>query len=201
MVSVEIHDCRAYDCIGNCKPQAVIFSTMDFFLSGVTFVMKKLLISLIMVIAAFSTSIAGNSKNYSYTPHEFERAVQIIKKYETLHSAKHWPLVGYGHKVQPGENFRRGQALSEKQADELLRKDLKKLINYYSSYGKDSLLLGVLAYNVGSGRVNKSSVVSLLKSGNRNIRDAFTSMCRYKGRVHKTIQKRRIEEFTTLFRH
>ncbi len=33
----------------------------------------------------------------------FERAVLIIKHYETLHRPKHWPTIGYGHVVQPGE--------------------------------------------------------------------------------------------------
>ena len=27
----------------------------------------------------------------------FERAILIIKKFETLHKPKHWPSVGYGH--------------------------------------------------------------------------------------------------------
>ena len=126
---------------------------------------------------------------------------QLILQYETLHSPQHWPLIGYGHMVQPGEKYRKGQKLPEQQADALLRKDLKKFADLYSAYGKDSLLLGVLAYNVGPGRVNKSPVVRLLKSGDRNIREAFEAMCRYKGKVHKQIRARRIEEFQALFRH
>ena len=43
----------------------------------------------------------------------FERAVLIIKKFETLHKPKHWPYVGYGHQVQPGEPYRRGVQLTE----------------------------------------------------------------------------------------
>ncbi len=30
-----------------------------------------------------------------------ERAVLIIKKFETLHRPCHWPAIGYGHMVQP----------------------------------------------------------------------------------------------------
>ena len=56
----------------------------------------------------------------------FERAVLIIKKFETMHHPKHWPYVGYGHCVQPGEPYRRGCQLTEAQADALLRKDLRK---------------------------------------------------------------------------
>lgn len=129
----------------------------------------------------------------------FEKAVAIIKKYETLHTPKHWPLVGYGHKVLPGEKFSRSRALSEKEADALLRKDLRKLCAIYRSYGQDSILLATLAYNIGHGAVNRSSVVSRLKSGDRNIRDTYISYCRYRGKQHAGIKRRRVEEFEALF--
>ncbi len=129
----------------------------------------------------------------------FEKAVAIIKKYETLHKPKHWPLVGYGHKVLPGEKFSRTKALSEKEADALLRKDLRKLCAIYRSYGADSILLATLAYNIGHGAVNRSSVVSKLKAGDRNIHDTYISYCRYRGKEHAQIKKRRIEEFENLF--
>ncbi len=152
-------------------------------------------------MSVFGSYASVSNAGTPYSEKDFEKAVQMIKKYETLHSARHWPLVGYGHLVQPGEHFKRGSTLSESQADALLRKDLKKMVDCFKSYGKDSLLLGMLAYNVGPGRVNKSSVVKLLKNGNRNIKDAFISMCKYKGREHKQIKSRRIEEFTTFFKH
>lgn len=71
----------------------------------------------------------------------FERAVLIIKHYETLHRPRHWPTIGYGHVVQPGEPYRKGVQLTERQADALLRKDLLKFCALYRSYGADSLLL------------------------------------------------------------
>lgn len=157
---------------------------------------------MLMIAIASISNVNANVKNEAhYSAKDFEEAVALIKKYETLHSAKHWPLIGYGHMVQPGENYRRGTTLTESQADALLRKDLKKFVDHYKSYGKDSLLLGVLAYNVGPGRVNKSTVVKLLKQGNRDIKAAFESMCTYKGKVHKQIKQRRVEEYKALFRH
>lgn len=129
----------------------------------------------------------------------FEEAVRIIKKYETLHQPRHWPLVGYGHKVLPGEKFSRTKAMNEADAEALLRKDLLKNCAVFREYGKDSLLLGVLAYNVGSGTVKKSSLIQKLKTGNRDIKDIYLSFCRYKGKVHKQIQQRRIEEFESLY--
>ncbi len=129
----------------------------------------------------------------------FERAVLIIKKFETLHKPKHWPYIGYGHQVQPGETYRRGVQLTEAQADELLRKDLRKFCALYSEYGKDSVLLGALAYNCGPGVVNKSSVLKKLKKGDQNIFTAYTAHCRYKGKFHKGLYERRLTELAALF--
>lgn len=69
----------------------------------------------------------------------------------------------------------------------------------YSKYGKDSILLGTLAYNIGPGAVNKSSVLKKLKSGNRDIFKSYTSHCRYKGKFHKQLHQRRIMEYMVLF--
>lgn len=129
----------------------------------------------------------------------FEQAVEIIKKYEGLHSPKHWPLVGYGHKVLPGEKFSRNRALSQTEAEAILRKDLLKNCAVFREFGADSLLLGVLAYNIGSGATLRSSVVKKLRSGNRDIESSYIAHCRYRGKTHSQIKRRRIEEFTTLF--
>ena len=61
------------------------------------------------------------------------------------------------------------------QADALLRKDLAKFVSLYKDYGKDSVLLGALAYNCGPGVVNKSSILKKLNAGDRNIFKAYTS--------------------------
>lgn len=129
----------------------------------------------------------------------FEQAVEIIKKYETLHTPKHWPLVGYGHKVLPGEKFNRNRTLSEAEADALLRKDLLKNCAVFREFGPDSLLLGVLAYNIGSGATLRSSVVRKLRAGNRDIESAYLAHSRYRGKIHNQIRQRRVEEFEALF--
>ena len=149
--------------------------------------------------SVFTDITAAEKKSEIRQTDLFEKAVTIIKKYETLHQPKHWPLVGYGHKVLPSEKFSRSRALSEKEADALLRKDLKKLCAIYRSYGKDSILLATLAYNIGHGAVNRSSIVSKLKAGDRNIHDTYISYCRYRGKEHAQIKRRRIEEFENLY--
>lgn len=77
----------------------------------------------------------------------FERAVRCIKFYEGFHQKRHYPYIGYGHRLLPGERLT--WRLTEKQADSLLRSDLRKLCALFRSYGKDSLLLATLSYNVG----------------------------------------------------
>ena len=161
--------------------------------------MKRILIFLMAIVTLAVTSPAFAAKRSIMELPLFERAVLIIKKFETLHKPRHWPYVGYGHQVQPGEPYRRGVQLTEAQADALLRKDLAKFCSLYSQYGKDSVLLGALAYNCGPGVVNKSSILKKLKSGDRNIFKAYTSHCRYKGKRHKGLYNRRLTELAALF--
>ncbi|WP_304973731.1 glycoside hydrolase family protein [uncultured Duncaniella sp.] len=106
---------------------------------------------------------------------------------------------GYGHQVQPGEPSRRSCLLTEAQADALLRKDLAKLYALYYQYGKDSVLLGALAYDCGPGVVSKSTILKKLKRGDRNIFKAYTSLCRYKGKWHKGLYNRRLTELAALY--
>ena len=160
--------------------------------------MKKILLMLLALLTVMVGNAAGRKINIMNLP-PFERAVIIIKKFETLHHPKDYPYVGYGHRVLPGEPYRRGVQLTEKQADALLRKDLRKFVSLYKAYGKDALLLGVLAYNCGPGVVNKSTVLKKLKSGNRDIFKSYTAHCRYKGKFHAQLHQRRIIEVTVLF--
>lgn len=160
--------------------------------------MKKILLMFLTLLTVMVGNAAGRKINIMDLP-PFERAVIIIKKFETLHRPKDYPYVGYGHRVLPGEPYRRGVQLTEKQADALLRKDLRKFVSLYKAYGKDALLLGVLAYNCGPGVVNKSSILKKLKSGNRDIFRAYTAHCRYKGKFHAQLHQRRLTEFVALF--
>lgn len=134
----------------------------------------------------------------------FERAILIIKHYETLHRPEHWPTIGYGHVVQPGEPYRKGVLLTESQADALLRKDLRKFCALYRSYGADSLLLACLSYNCGSAKVlggqgyKKSRLLRRIEAGDRNILADYLSFCHYKGKHHSGIWRRRWIEYQLL---
>lgn len=173
--------------------------------------MKKILLFILVsvtlavttpVFAASPRSAVGAQERKNRSIMElplFERAVLIIKKFETLHQLRHRPYYGYGHRIQPGERFPRHRPLTEREADALLRKDLAKLYALYYQYGKDSVLLGALAYDCGPGVVSKSTILKKLKRGDRNIFKAYTSLCRYKGKWHKGLYNRRLTELAALY--
>lgn len=161
--------------------------------------MKKILsisfVALCLLVACV-LSWAAEEKRKAPT---FEDAISIIKSFEGLSSARHWPFVGYGHKVMPGEKFKRGKVLTEAEADALVRQDYAKLCAKYREYGVDSLLLAALAYNCGPGVVAKSSVLSKLKSGNRDIEASYKAHCRYRGKQLSQLKRRRETELAALF--
>lgn len=133
----------------------------------------------------------------------FDKAVACIKSFEGWHYARHYPYIGYGHKLLPGEKLTCN--LTKAQADSLLRADLIKRCSTFRRFGKDALLLAVLSYNVGeyrllgSDRIPKSTLIRKLESGNREIYQEYISYCRYKGRRHAGLLKRRKTEFALFF--
>lgn len=133
----------------------------------------------------------------------FEEAVQVIIDHEGWHTEKHFPYIGYGHKVVKGEKL--DHTISEQEAVELVRKDLRQKCAVFREFGKDSLLLGVLAYNIGEYKLikpdgtPKSNLVKKLKAGDRDIYDEYVSFRKAWGRVIPSIERRRITEYNTLF--
>ncbi len=134
----------------------------------------------------------------------FERAVRCTKYFEGWHSEKHHPYVGYGHRLQPGERYS-AHTMTKRQAEALLRKDLRKFCAMFRKFGRDSLLLATLAYNVGpyrllgSGKIPKSTLIRKLEAGDRNIYREYTAFCNYKGKRHAMLLKRRKAEFALLY--
>ena len=146
---------------------------------------------------------AQDGRNVLLSLPPFERAVVCIKHFEGLHTWKEYPYVGYGHQLLPGEQFT--AAMTERQADSLLRADLMKRFASFQRFGKDALLLTVLSYNVGeyrllgNGKRPKSILVRKLELGDRDIYREYVSFCRYKGKVLRGLVKRRKVEFTLFY--
>ena len=117
---------------------------------------------------------------------------------------KDYPYVGYGHKLRPGEHYSSNMSLRE--ADALLRKDLKELCTMFKQYGKDSLLLAALAYNIGPYRIlgsktkyPKSTLLKKIESGNRDFKGDYVQFCHWKGKKIPSIERRRYAEYVLLF--
>ena len=135
----------------------------------------------------------------------FERAVRCIKYYEGWHDIKrNYPYIGWGHRILPHEKFKNN--LTYQQADSLLRSDLTKLCAMFRKYGKDSLLLAVLAYNVGPYKVlgdrrkfRKSRLLLKIERGERDIEREYLDFCRWKGKVIASIRRRRNTELRLLY--
>lgn len=158
---------------------------------------KLFCVGLVMAIGC-SAAFSGVSRVPVPQSQEFDKAVEVIKKYEGLHKNK-GNLVGYGHKILPGDPYKRNQTLTLEQADLLLRQDLAKLCAQYRAYGKDSLLLSALAYNCGIGVVAKSSLLKKIKSGDRDIKEIYLSYNKYRGKTLSQLKRRRTEEFELLY--
>ena len=135
----------------------------------------------------------------------FEQAVRCIKYYEGWHDIKrNYPYIGWGHRILPHEKFRKN--LTFQQADSLLRSDLRKLCTLFRKYGRDTLLLAVLAYNVGpykilgNGKFPKSRLLQKIEQGERNIRREYLDFCRYQRRKIASIHRRRQTELLLLYK-
>lgn len=166
-----------------------------------------------MLIMAAMTTVYGQERHgakpasaklsiYSLPP--LERAIRCTKFYEGWHGErKHWPYVGWGHKVLPGERFTND--ITKAQGDSILRADMMKLCRLFSRYGRDSTLLSCLAYQVGAFRLlgnkdlPKSKLIQKLEAGDRDIYKEYISFRCYRGKVVPSIERRRKVEYMLLF--
>jgi len=139
------------------------------------------------------------SSIYSLPP--FERAVLVIKHYETFHKNR-YPYIGYGHRIQKGEKLTSN--ITHRQADSMLRSDLKKLHRFFLKYGEEHALL-LATHNVGPTCITgnkgrpESRLLTKIKQGDKNIQYDYVDFCRYRGKKIASIQRRRWAEFRLLY--
>ena len=133
-----------------------------------------------------------------------ERAFLCTRYFEGWHDQSCYPYIGWGHRLQKGEKYS-ARTMTKRQADALLRKDLRKFCAMFRQFGRDSVLLGTLAFNVGpakllgSKRYPKSTLIKKLEAGDRNIYREYIAFCHYKGKRHAMLLKRRKAEFASLY--
>ena len=95
--------------------------------------------------------------------------------------------------------------MTERQADSLLRADLWERFEVFRGYGKDALLLTLLSYNVGVGRLlgygkqGKSKLLRKIGQGDKHFYKEYLSFCHYKGKVLRVLLRRRKMEFALFY--
>ena len=167
------------------------------------FTLSCLVIGVLPSFAVFpgSPQNRGNLSIFNLPP--FERAVRCIKFYEGWHTEKHYPYIGYGHRIQPNEKL--DYPITEKQADSLLRSDLRYLCSLFRSYKTNALLLATLAYNIGpykllgNSKYPKSTLLRKLDAGIPDIYEDYINYCHWEGKYVASIYRRRIIEWNLLY--
>ena len=172
--------------------------------------MRVFMMMLCSLMAVCSVSAQGSRQEGTdrqaaiYRLPLMERAFLCTRYFEGWHDQSCYPYIGWGHRLQPGERYS-ARTMTKRQADALLRKDLRKFIAMFRRFGADSILLGTLAFNVGPAKLlggngyPKSTLIRKLEAGDRNIYREYVAFCNYKGKRHKMLLKRRKAEFTLLY--
>ena len=184
--------------------EKLVFSNLQFTQFS-SYVKLKAIWFAVLSITVFFPGMPSRAENpIKASPDRFSIAVECVKRFEGWHGEKkHWPYVGWGHKVLPGERFT--NSITKAQGDSILRADLRKLCRMFSYLGRDSLIVSVLAYNVGCsrikgyGKIPKSRLLKKLESGDRDIYKEYVSFRCYKGKVVPSIERRRKVEYMLLF--
>ncbi len=121
----------------------------------------------------------------------------VFKYYNFINESCFSLLSSFGLRFElPGLQYS-AHTMTRQQANKLLRKDLCKFCAMFRQFGKDSLLLDTLAYNVGPYRllgnkkIPKSTLVKKLEAGNRNIYKEYIPFRCYKGKVVPSIEWRK----------
>jgi len=113
-----------------------------------------------------------------------EQAVSFLALAEGWHDPKKTGCTGWGHCCRYDD----ARAATPTEADSLAADDLRALCARFRDFQGDSLLLALLAYNVGVKAVKTSSLMDSLSF------DAYTSFCYIKGkRSERQYQRRRAE--------
>lgn len=137
-----------------------------------------------------------------------QKGLDIIKKFEGFKNKVYMcpagkPSIGYGHVLLHDESF---TSITEAQAEELLRKDIKIAENAVKKHVAISLnqsefdALVSLVYNWGGGNFAKSKGLRKLNINNKNgAWDEFSEVIRSNGVVLKGLVERRKQEKELFF--
>ncbi len=135
----------------------------------------------------------------------YEQAISFIKFHEgfcpsVYHCVAGYPTIGYGHVVQPGDNF--PERISRDFADKLVRRDFDKSIKSalkYSPHLKGHQLIAVahFCFAKGPGRYQNSNLRKIIERGD-DPSSEFLKWCKYhtpEGELVTSQYCRRIREW------
>lgn len=130
-----------------------------------------------------------------------ERGYELIRKFEgwspsVYKDAVGLPTIGYGHLIKPGEKFE--GLLSPEESEELLKKDVKPFERHINRkvdvklYPNQFDALNSFTFNVGSRRLDDSTLLKKVNSGNHNdVPEQFLRWNKAGGKVLKGLTYRR----------
>jgi lysozyme len=135
-----------------------------------------------------------------------QKAIDLIKKFEGF-SAKRYlcpagePTIGYGHVILPTDKFNNSTTLTEKEAEEILKKDLvsredavNSLVKVKINQNKFDALVS-LVYNIGIGSFKVSTLLKFTNDGLfEEVPNQFRRWKYVKGKISNGLIARREEE-------
>ncbi|MCX8158873.1 MAG: lysozyme [Candidatus Pacearchaeota archaeon] len=132
-----------------------------------------------------------------------KRGIEIIKRFEGFRERVYYDVggkatIGYGHLIKKGENYER---VNEKEAERLLREDLKVVEGAINKYVKVKLkqeeydALVSLVYNIGINNFKRSTLLQKLNKEDYNgAANEFNRWKNVNGKTIKGLENRREEE-------
>jgi len=130
------------------------------------------------------TGTKADSESKNAPASTLQQAVSLLAVLEGWHDPQKTDCTGWGHRVC----YDGTRVTTPTEADSLAADDLRALCARFRDFQGDSLLLALLAYNVGVKAVKTSSLMDSLSF------DAYTSFCYIKGRrSERQYQRRRAE--------
>lgn len=144
-------------------------------------------------------------------------ATDHIRKHESFsqyaYNEKDKWYIGYGHQITAGEYFH--EPLQLEHAEEMLKNDLFFYISdaseRYRLFADQALAVGMIAYNIGSARVNNGRIGNLLRmyaldknvytqpQWRKQLSDCWSSYNKFNGKPHHKLTQRRAFELTLFF--
>lgn len=144
--------------------------------------------------------------NQQDTTFDFIRAMKLsvmcIKHYECFRSEPYELFgdyyIAYGHLITDSNHH----VITEQQADSILRNDYLKNVTAIRKSLPDTIdsnyifLAGMLAYNIGCGKVIRSSLLSSIinQDADSVIAEKYISFCNINQKPHPKLKNRRINE-------